>query len=455
MKPRQMSKLQADAYDFAPDILRLQHQPPSPLPRAVLWSLLALLCCMLLWAIFGRLDIIAVAQGKLVPQSSVKIVQPADAGIVKEILVSEGDEVHAGQVLARMDAVFSNADGRTLENELHLKSLQLRRVDAELGGSKIGPTSMDKTSLKRLAGDPPELFAQVEAQYHARREAYTDALETAHAQHDKAGQDLQSALEIESKLRQTVPLYREHDEAFQKLVKDGFVSRLMANEKSRDHIEKAQELRAQGYAVQSLRSTIRQSEKQIAQITSNYHQELRNERVQAEGEYRKLQQEGGKQAHRHELLELKAPQDGIVKDIATHTPGTVVSPGTVVMTVVPKNDPLEAEVWVTHLDAGFVRPRQHAQVKMAAYPFQKYGMVDGEVSQVSPDSTEPDKTQRDAPGYRAVIRLPGHFLESAGIRHKLTPGMQVTAEINLGNRSVLEYLLSPVQKTVFEAGRER
>lgn len=229
----------------------------------------------------------------------------------------------------------------------------------------------------------------------------------------------------------------------------------MANEKSRDRIEKEQELRAQGYAVQSLRSTIRQATMQTGQITSNYRQELLDERVQAEGEYRKLQQEDGKQAHRHELLELKATQDGYVKDIATHTPGTVVSPGTVVMTVIPKNDPIEAEVWITHLDAGFVQPRQHAQVKLAAYPFQKYGMVDGEVSQVSPDATEPDKTQRDAPGYRAMIRLPKPFLENAGKRYKLTPGMQVTAEINLGSRSVLEYLLSPIQKTVFEAGRER
>lgn len=452
MKPR-MPGLRADAYDFAPDILRLQQQPPSPLPRAVLHGLLALLGCLLAWTIIGRLDIIAVAHGKLVPQSAVKIVQPADAGIIREILVNEGDEVRAGQVLARMDAAFSDADGRTLENELHLKSLQLRRIDAELGGA----------ALERLGSDPPELFAQVDAQYHARRQAYDDALEAARAGRDRAEQDLQSALEIESKLKQTVPLYREHDEAFRRLVKDGYVSRLMADEKSRDHIEKEQELRAQSHAAQSLRSTIRQAEKQSAQITSNYHQELRDERVRAEGEHRKLQQESGKQSRRHELLELKAPQDGIVKDIATHTPGTVVSPGAVVMTVVPENDPIEAEVWVEHRDAGFVLPGQHARVKLAAYPFQKYGMVDGRVGRVSPDSTEPDRTGRDASapddaggaGYRAVIRLPGHFLESAGLRHRLTPGMQVTAEIHLGNRSVMEYLLSPVQKTVSEAGRER
>ena len=438
-------KLQADAYDFAPDILRLQHQPPSPLPRAILWSLLALLVCLLLWAIFGKLDIVAVAQGKLVPQSSLKIVQPSEAGIVKEILVSEGDEVHTGQVLARMDAAFSDADSRTLENELHLKSLQLRRIDAELA----------RGALKRLKDDPPELFAQVNAQYHARRQAYTDALGTARAQHDKAEQDLQSALAIESKLKQTVPLYREQDEAFQKLVKDGFVSKLMANEKSRDHIEKEQELRAQNFAVQSLHSSVRQSGQQVAQITSAYRQELQNERVQAEGEYHKLQQEGGKQTHRNELLELKATQDGYVKDISTHTPGTVVSPGTILMTVVPKNDPIEAEVWITHLDAGFVLPKQRARGKLAAYPFQKYGMVEGEVSQVSPDATEPDKAQKETPGYRAMIRLPKPFLENAGKRYTLTPGMQVTAEIILGRRSVLEYLISPVQKTVFEAGQER
>lgn len=438
-------KLQADAYDFAPDILRLQHRPPSPLPRAVMWSVLALLLCLLLWAIFGKLDIVAVAQGKLVPQSALKIVQPAEAGIVKEVLVSEGDEVHEGQILARMDAQFSDADGRTLNNELHLKSLQLRRIDAELTGDP----------LKRLKNDPPELFAQVDAQYQAHRQTYNDALAAARAQHDKAGQDLQGALEIESKLMQTVPIYVAQDEAFQKLAKDGFASKLMASEKSRDRIEKEQDLRAQSYSVQSLRSTIRQAEQQIAQITSAYRQELQNERVQAEGEYHKLQQESGKQTHRSALLELKATQDGYVKDISTHTPGTVVSPGTILMTVVPKNDPIEAEVWITHLDAGFVLPKQRARVKLAAYPFQKYGMLEGEVSQVSPDATEPDKEQKDAPGYRAMIHLPQPYLENAGKRYTLTPGMQVTAEIVLGRRSVLEYLVSPVQKTVFEAGRER
>src|SRR3954469_22968302 len=125
----------ADALDFAPAMVRVQNKPASPLPRVVLHTTLVLFAILAVWATFGRLDIIAVAQGKLVPQTYLQIVQPADAGIVKALLVKEGDLVGVGQVLARMDTSLSDADSKTLESDLALKSLQLRRIDAELGGT--------------------------------------------------------------------------------------------------------------------------------------------------------------------------------------------------------------------------------------------------------------------------------------------------------------------------------
>ncbi len=437
----------SDEYDFDPDILRLQQEAPSPLPRAILWGVLALLTCLLLWALFGRLDIIAVAHGKLVPQSSMKIVQAADSGIVKQLLVSEGDRVQKGQVVARMDAIFSDADNRTLDTELALKQLQLRRIDAELSGK----------ALTSLPEDPAELFSEVLKQYQARRQSWLDALESARATRARAEQDLKGSLEIERKLEETLPMYRQQSEAFQKLVEKGYVSKLVASEKSRELIEREQDLRAQHHNVKSLRATIVQADKQAAQISSSYREELQNERVEAEGEYRRLQQELEKQTHRHDLLEVRAPQDGIVKDISTHTPGTVVSPGAVLMTLIPMNDPLEAEVWVSQIDAGFVRAGQDVRVKVAAYSFQKYGMLEGKVDQISPDAIDQEEAMRSGTqGYRTMITLQGNELEShTGQRYTLTPGMQVSAEIHLGNRSVIEYLLSPVQKTVHDAGRER
>ncbi len=439
--------LTSDEYDFDPDILKLQQQAPSPMPRAVLWALLLLLFLLLIWAMVGRLDIIAEAHGKLVPQSALKVVQAADSGIVKQLLVREGDEVSEGQVVARMDAVFSEADTRTLENEFRLKALQLQRIDAELGD----------VEMKQESEVPEVLFMQVLEQYKAHRQAYLDALDSAQATRTKAEQDLQSAIAIEKKLKETLPMYRQQSEAFGKLVGKGYVSKLTAKEKERELIEREQDLRAQQHTVKSLKAAIAQADRQIAQITSSYRKELQNERVATESEYQKLKQETEKQSHRQDLLEIRAPQDGYVKDIASHTPGTVVQPGTVLMTLVPKGDPLEAEVWVSQVDAGFVRAGQDARVKVTAYSFQKYGMLEGKVAQISPDAIDPEDAMRTGmQGYRAMISLHSNDLESyTGKRYALTPGMQVSAEINLGSRSVIEYLLSPVQKTVFEAGRER
>jgi hemolysin D len=446
--------LQAGQLDFAPGILRLQDAPPSPLPRLILWCLLALVAVTVVWSAFGRLDIIAVAQGRIVPQSYLQIVQPAESGIVKELLVRECDRVGAGQVLARMDTRFSEADRQALKNELAQRSLQLRRIDAELAG----------TALAARREDPPALFAQVDAQYRARRQAFLDSLETEKATLAKADQDLRAAREIESKLRQQLPIYREQEAAFEKLTREGYAGRMLFLEKQRDRIEKEQDLKAQEFAIQSLSATIEQSRKRVAQLQSNYHQALQNERVETEAQYAKLEQDWNKHAARHDLLELRAPQDGIVKDLATHTVGSVLQPGTVLMTLVPSNDPMQAEVWVTHDDAGFVGTGQPAKLKLATYPFQKYGMIDGEVKRLSPDSSDMTDARGDrrtgegastGSGYRTLVSLRTPYLEADGKRYPLTPGMQVTAEINLGTRTVLEYVLSPVQRTLHEAGRER
>jgi len=412
--------------------------------------MLSLSVIALLWMILGRLDIVAIAHGKLVPQSFLQIVQPAEPGIVREILVKEGHAVSEGQVLIRMDARLSEADRRTLQAELQRRNLQLRRIRAELSGAP----------LERQPGDPADIFEQTQAQLQARRQAHEDAVASEQAALTKARHDLRAAAEIEGKLKNTLPVYKEQADSWERLSKEGYAGRLLALERQRTYMERAQDLKAQSESVASLTAAIGQSEKRMAQISSNYRQQLQSERAEAEAAYHKLQQEWSKQEHRHKLLELRAPRAGLVKDLATHTPGTVVAPGTILLTLVPQNEPLVAEVWVANADAGFVQPDQKARVKIAAYPFQKYGMLNGIVRQVSADAQEKSDATRvptsvqDA-AYRALINFEGRHLESQGRRFALMPGMQVSAEINLGTRSVLDYLLSPVQKALHEAGRER
>ena len=447
----------ADPADFSPPLLRIQHKPPPPLAGWMLRLLIGLLVCLLLWSVFGRLDIVAVAEGKLVPSSYLKIVQPSEQGIVKEILVKEGQAVQAGQVLIRMDAVLAGADVKAIRSEYDNKRLALRRIDAQLTGKRFAAGK----------DDPAELALQVDAQYAANVRAYENALAQEQSLLEKARNDLAAAEATKNKLEQVLPHYIEQEKAFEKLTNDGFAGRIMYTDKRRERIEKEQDLHTQEFIIRSNQALIQQSEKKTAQITADYRRQLQTERVEAAAQLEKLSQELAKIAHRHELLELRAPQGGSVKDLATHTVGTVAAPGTILMTIVPAGERLRAEVWVSNDDIGFVRAEQPVRVKLAAFQFQKYGMVDGTVAQVSADATEsPNANTRSGglPGrerpagplaFRALVDLKTDYLASDGERYPLAPGMQVLAEIHLGDRTVLEYLLSPVRKAFHEAGRER
>lgn len=445
----------ADPRQFQPALVRLQELPPSPLGRRMLWAALAFLAALIAWATFGKLDIVAVAEGRLVPDTYLKIVQPADAGVVKEILVKEGEQVKEGQILMRMDAALSDSDLKTLSADYHYKRLSLRRIDAQLAGAP----------LTRRSDDPAELFVQVQAQYHANRRAYENALAQERAVLDKAKNDLIAAEAVRRKLVQVLPHYREQEAAYAKLEKDGFAGRLMYTDKQRERIEKEQDLRAQEAVIASAAATISQQEKKLEQIGADYRRSLQTERAELANQLARASQDLAKQEHRHGYLELRAPQDGSVKDLATHTVGTVASPGTILMTLVPKDEKLRAEVWVKNDDIGFVRETQAVKLKLAAFSFQKYGMLEGRVAHVSADAAErgasvalsqsAPKPPAEALAYRTLVNLNSQTLDADGVQYRLAPGMQVAAEIHLGTRTVLEYLLSPVQKAFQEAGRER
>ena len=447
----------ADPADFSPPLLRIQEKPAPPLAGWMLRLLIVLVVAVILWMAFGRLDIVAVAEGKLVPASYLKIVQPAEQGIVSEILVREGEPVREGQVLVRMDPVQTLADVRAVATEVDNKRLALRRIDSQLSGR----------ALSREKDDPAELYAQVQAQHASNVRAYANALAQERTLLEKARYDLAGAQATKAKLEQTLPHYVEQEKAFGKLANDGFAGHLMYTDKQRERIEKEQDLRVQAAAIQSSQALIEQSEKKIAQITADYRRQLQTERVETAAQLEKARQELAKQSRRRELLELRAPQAGIVKDLATHTAGTVVAPGTILMTLVPEGDPLVAEVWVSNEDVGFVRAGQRVKLKLAAFQFQKFGLLEGGVLQVNADATEAPSpntrsdalTGRDRPmgplAFRAIVELSSQRLVADGERHALQPGMQVAAEIHLGTRTILEYVLSPVQRAFHEAARER
>lgn len=433
------------ARDFAPDLLTLQESPPSRLPRIAVLLVVVLVLCLMVWAAFARLDIVAAAQGRLVPATFTKVVQPAEQGVVAEILVKDGDFVRAGQVLLRMDARVSKADANTLDHDAQLRSLAMLRIDAELAGKP----------LVLPADAPAALAMQVQAQYIARRKSYEDAVAQDEAALQRARAELAAAQQTLIKLREVLPIVKGAAEKHEQLEKAGFVSPLSSADKRREYLEKSQELQAQGESVNALKAAIVQQERKLESVRSGYRMQLQGERLEILSQLNRLEQEKQKSNVRAGQLEIRAPTDGIVKDLVITTAGAVVQAGAPLMSIVPRNEPLMAEVQLGNEDAGFVGVGQAVRLKIAAYPFQKYGLLEGTVSHVAADATQAEGNQQ-VPVYRAHVKLASQALRTpAGEQLTLSPGMLVSAEIHQGERSVLEYLLSPVQKVTSEAGRER
>lgn len=439
---------------LASALFELQQTEPTRSARVVLKTVCVLFLVLLAWAVFAKLDIVAVAQGRLVPKTYVKIVQPAEAGIIREILVQEGQRVAKGQVLVRLDPTVNAADARATTSDLGLARLQLRRIESELAGRP----------LTKMSGDDATLFAQVDARRASHRQAFLDSLAQETAARQRAIKELAAATELARKLEATLPSYERTAQAYEKLARDKLVGTLQAEEHRRVAIEQAQNLEAQRATLASLQAAVSERQQAIAQLKSNYASELSQLRLETQANITRLTQQQDKLTFQGGLLELRAPQTGIVKELATTTLGAVVQPGSVLLSLVPHDEPLVGEVLIDNKDVGFVAPGQRVRIKLAAYQFQKYGMLEGTVRIVSADSSSaasgtnaresvpPDSTSL---AFKALIDLKTQNLPVDSKHLPIAAGMQVSAEIVQGNRTVLEYFLSPVQKVVNEAAMEK
>lgn len=425
----------------------------SPPRRAVLWIILALFGVLLLWAFIARVDIVSVAPGRLVPETYVKIVQPTEAGIIRELLVKEGDAVVAGQVLIRLDPTESTADSRANSLQLALERLQVRRLEAELA----------ERPLARKSGEDAALFSRVEAQYQDHRRTIEDALGQGEAARERSEKELAAAREEMRKLEKTAPLLRSAAESYRKLASQNLVGRLDAEDRERLATEREQDLASQRATVQSLEASLTEAERSLSQVRSRNRTDLQTQLVEATARISQLEQADVKLGFRGRNLELRAPQAGIVKDLATTTVGAVVQPGTVLLDLVPVGEMLRAEVSIRNEDIGFVRTGQPVRIKLATFPFQRYGLMEGTVLSVSADSapvraeqlTRVSGEPEPLPGYKGIVRLNAQSLKGGMGEFAISAGMQVTAEIVEGRRTVMQYLLSPVQNVGSEAGRER
>ncbi|WP_338415212.1 HlyD family type I secretion periplasmic adaptor subunit [uncultured Sphaerotilus sp.] len=434
--------------EFLPAALALQETPLSPAPRVAMWSIVAFVALALGWATVGRIDVVATASGKVVAQVGSKVVQPIETATVRAILVQEGQTVHAGQVLIELDASVAQADRTRLAGELADARLQAVRAQALLA-------AIDSGQAPRLAGGvslPADRLQAAQRLLTSQHQEYLARQRRIDAELARADAERQSTVEAVRKLEATLPMAERRAQDFKDLADENFISRHGYQDREQARVEKTADLatlRSRLAEIDAGRRATVDQKHELATQTRRTALDSVNEGTQRAAS---LEQELAKADSHGRQMQLTAPVDGTVQQLAVRTVGGVVTPAQPLMVIVPTHETLEVEAMVENKDIGFVRVGQEAVVKVETFQYTRYGTVPGVITSVSHDAISDDKRGLI---YATRVRLDRKSLDIDGVDVALTPGMAVTVEAKLGTRRVMDYFLSPFQRAVGESLRER
>ena len=429
--------------EFLPAVLEIQDRPASPLGRAVVLTIVAVFASAIVWATLGHIDIVAVAQGKIIPSGSSKIIQPLETGVVAAILVRNGQVVKKGEILVELDPTQTDAEQERLTNEYRSARVESARLHALIAGQPT-LTAPKGTDIK-LAALHQQMLREQLAQYGAQVEAARHVI-------DQRKSALQATKTTIVRLDSTVPMQEQRAHAYKQLVDKEFVSRMeyLAAEKQR--IDETQELARQHELLGQDVAALAEANKNYQALISEFQQKHMAELTASETKSGSLAQEVVKAGQRQGLQKLTTPIDGVVQQLAIHTVGGVVTPAQQLMVVVPQQHQLEIEAWVENKDIGFVKEGQSVEIKVEAFPFTRYGLIEGSILSISNDAVPLEK---GALVYAARVSMARSTIKVEDKSVNLSPGMSVSVEIKTGHRRLIEFFLSPLLKYSQESVRER
>ncbi len=456
-----------DELAFLPAALSLQDTPVHPAPRRAAVLLMALFAAAIAWAILGRVDIVAVAPGRIIVSERTKLVQPLERSVVKRVLVKDGDHVLAGQALVELDPTSAHADKTSVQEQLksarsdvaRARSLQGALHDRQ-GAAPAGPalvavaTADADQSLPAMAWSSAERRV-VELQLAAEWSDIAARLARIDAETARRRAEITTAQEMVAKLDSTLPLIHQREQDLKALSAQGFIASHAGQDRTRERIEMERDLATQRARLLESVATLRESETTRTAYLAETRRGLSERQAQAELRLQQSRQEHAKAVQRERLTVLSAPVSGVVQQLATHTAGGVVTEAQPLMVIVPEgahDAQVVVEVTLENKDIGFVNTGQAAQIKLETFVFTRYGTVPATVQLVTADAVNDDKRGAIFPARLVLAR---NHIAVDGKQIRLSPGMNVTAEIKIGQRRVIEYLLSPIQRMGSEGLRER
>jgi hemolysin D len=466
MLSQMTAALRREEQAFLPAALEIVETPVAPFANLIGLAIIALFCIALIWASFGKIDIVATASGKIVPSDRTKVVQPFETGVVRAIHVRDGQAVKAGEVLIQLDPTMNDAELKHFESDLISAELDIARLSAALSenpeqsfaappGATTEAAEIQRQFLKRQLEEQRAKRAALAGQ-RAQKEA---ELTTAKASIDK----LEAILPI---LEQRVDIRRE-------LYNHETGSKVNYLEIMQAFVESQQELLVQRSKAEEAKAALAALIESEQQSEAEFQRTLYGELVEAKRKASGLREDVVKATQRTGLQSLTSPVDGVVQQLAIHTVGGVVTPAQSLLVVVPERSGLEIEAMVKNRDIGFVHVGQETAIKVDTFDFTRYGLLNGRITSLSQDAIIKDNPQskddnRVTSGsnsgsdsseqslvYAARIMPDRTQMQIDENLINLSPGMAVTVEIKTGSRSVLSYVLSPLFRYKHDSLKER
>lgn len=465
-------KARRDELEFLPAALEIVETPAPPLGRIVAWALMAFFTIALAWACLGHIDIIATAQGKIVPVGRVKVIQPIETGMVTAIHVRDGDRVREGQVLVELDRTVSTAERNRVASDFLRTRLDVARLTALRAGLEGGYLPGGFTPP---AGAPAYEVERTRAAMIAQANQQIAKVAALDQQIDQKKAEAAQIAAVIAKLEAGMPIVADLADLREKALKSEYGNRVAHLEAQLKLNEQRHELVIQNRRAGESAAARQALEAQREQAKAEYARGILTELAEAEVKAAQFGEDLIKADKRIQDQTLRSPIAGAVQQLVLHTVGGVVTPAQALMMIVPEGaGNIEIEAMIQNKDIGFVHDGDPAEIKIDTFNFTKYGLIHGKVVSVSQDAIirekPPSQANADRPSgqgarsseppgqemiYAARVSLEKTRMQIDDRMVDLSPGMAVTVEIKTGQRRIIEYLLSPLLRYKQESLRER
>lgn len=397
-----------DSHEFKPLLSEIEDSPASPIGLFIFWTVVGLIVFISLWLFFGKVDVVITARGMIIPDGEVKIIQPLDTGVIRKILAKEGDFVKKDQVLMEIDPSSTEPALESREENLKNIEIEVERLDALASGKPFNPDNKKYSQA---------LIKNQISIYESTLAGYNEQLNKAITEKENYENLLNSSINRKKRLEKVLDI----------IAKDDYIE-------IKDKIE-------------SYRSEIVKLSKEINFIKENFKSETLKEFAEKQKQVTQLKAEVDQVKFRNTKQKITAPCDGYVDKIFMQTIGGVVKPAQKIMSVTPVNVPLLVKAKVLNKDIGFVKEGMDVKIKIDTFSFQKYGLLNGEVINISKSSIEDEKL---GPVYEVFIKPLDTKLMVEGEEKSISSGMSIQAEIKTGKRRIIEFFIYPLVKYLDE-----